>query len=279
MGTGDNGRKSDLNGMKKIMELLLAVVASFSSCTVVEDRGDCPCYLNFAHKGFNPGSCNGTMEVVVFEGKLVSDGVYSISRLKDGTDEIPVPKGFARIGCVGGLSSGRLVDSLMVIPAGSDCDPIYAFSSTAEAFGEVAYVNGMIRKNHVVLRIVMENGSGGVYPFSVRVGSNVSGMNLLTMEPLEGFFSHKASKEAEGVFSMRLPRQMDDSMVLEILKTDGSDEKVDELPLGTYLVDGLGYDWAAPDLADINVYINYSRSSISISVSDWELGGVFEVEI
>lgn len=265
--------------MKKIMELLLAVAASFSSCTVLEDRGECPCYLNFAHKGFSPGSYNGTMEVVVFEGKRVSDGVYSVSRMKDGTEEIPVPKGSARIGGVGGLSSGRLLDSLMVIPAGSDCDPIYAFSSTAEAFGEVAYVNGTIRKSHAVIRILMENGSGAVYPFSVRLRSNVSGMNLLTMEPVEGFFSHKASKEAEGVFSMKLPRQMDDSLVLEILKADGSDEKVDELPLGTYLVEGLGYDWAALDLADINVYINYSRSSISINVSDWNLGGVFEFEI
>lgn len=278
MGTGVYGCQSDLIGMKKIIELFL-VIASFSSCTVLEDRGECPCYLNFAHKGFNPGSYEGTMEVVVFGEKLVSDGVHSVSRLKDGTDEIPVPKGIVRMGGIGGLSSGRVLDSLMVIPAGSDCDPIYAFSSTAEAFGEVAYVCGTIRKNHSVIRIVMENSSGDVYPFSVRLRSNVSGMNLLTLEPVEGLFSHNASKEAEGVFSMRLPRQKDDSLVLEILKADGSEEKIDELPLGTYLVDGLGYDWTALDLADINVYINYSRSIISVNVSDWGPGGVFEFEI
>ena len=46
--------------------------------------------------------------------------------------------------------------------------------------------------------------------------------------------------------------------------------------MGEYILES-GYDWNAPDLEDIDVEMDFSRSSLTVSVSKWKKTLSFEI--
>lgn len=51
-----------------------------------------------------------------------------------------------------------------------------------------------------------------------------------------------------------------------------------EFALGEYIIES-GYDWSAPDLADIEIEVDYSKTDVVFKVEDWEKTVSFDVII
>lgn len=56
------------------------------------------------------------------------------------------------------------------------------------------------------------------------------------------------------------------------------DSVIRQFALGHLIIDS-GYDWTAPDLQDIEVDIDYSKSDIIFSVDGWDKEMSFDVTI
>ena len=110
--------------------------------------------------------------------------------------------------------------------------------------------------------------------------------------PVLGEFRY-APMQKNGVYQVRVPRQVDNSLELVMLEIpdqvgydgeempgqagdDGERTVVDRLPLGEYIARS-GYDWTAEDLADVNVALDLEMQQVMITVSGWD--GVVVMDI
>ena len=95
---------------------------------------------------------------------------------------------------------------------------------------------------------------------------NVGGWNR-DGSPAEGSFSRRILPGSDGHASLRLPRQGDDSLLMHVVF---SDRVVRTFALGSYIA-AAGYDWTAPDLADLTLHIDFSVTSVTISTDLWTM--------
>ena len=79
--------------------------------------------------------------------------------------------------------------------------------------------------------------------------------------------------DAEGMCQLALPRQTDDSLVLEVHDDTGV---LRAFALGEYVA-ASGYDWDADDLKDITISLDYALTRIVIEVGDWREEYYFDV--
>ena len=77
--------------------------------------------------------------------------------------------------------------------------------------------------------------------------------------------------EAHGV----LPRQIDNSLLLDIISDD---DRRRTFAIGNY-IEASGYDWESMDLKDITLDIDYARTDITFRIDAWERTVQFEVVI
>lgn len=250
-----------------------AILAAMTavSCSVKEDRASCPCWLTIDMTG-----CTQTPAPYV-------SGVSSERTLE--TRESPearnetfeVDRDIVRtfVCAVPGMAEGRLDGSVYHIRDGHDAYSLWAFAGTADCRGESATVEARLHKQYatVTLRVAGEE-SGSPYPFTLCVNGEVCGMDMLTLSPVRGEF-HVKLEESDGSFMFNLPRQLPED---RLWLTAAHGENADTLPLGEWILEA-GYDWTADDLKDIDMELDYSRASVTISVEGWEEGNSITVEI
>ena len=122
---------------------------------------------------------------------------------------------------------------------------------------------------------------GYTSPYRIEVWGNVAGVSAWDLMPLDGDFRFAPSLE-NGVYQVRVPRQVDNSLELVMLEIpgqvgyDGERVVVDRLPLGEYIARS-GYDWTAEDLDDVNVALDLEMQQVMITVSGWD--GVVVMDI
>ena len=92
---------------------------------------------------------------------------------------------------------------------------------------------------------------------------------------LKGDFLVECRPDERGVCSVRLPRQTESSLMLNILDGGAS---VREFALGEYIA-ASGFDWSSPDLGDLTIAVDFALTRISLSVDDWNRTFEFNVEI
>jgi hypothetical protein len=131
-----------------------------------------------------------------------------------------------------------------------------------------------LHKEYCMLTVSMKASFGAAArPYRIRLEGNVSGC-LMDGTPAEGLFSCFSSPSAGGLCHLNVPRQRDGSLRLEVHFLD-SDE-VRSFPVGKYILDS-GYDWTAPDLEDVDVEMDFSRSSLTVGTSKWKKTLSFEI--
>ena len=129
-------------------------------------------------------------------------------------------------------------------------------------------------------------------PYHIEVWGNVAGVSAWDLMPVQGEFRY-APMQKNGVYQVKVPRQVDNSLELVMLEIpdqvgydgeempgqagdDGERTVVDRLPLGEYIARS-GYDWTAEDLADVNVALDLEMQQVMITVSGWD--GVVVMDI
>ena len=267
---------------RSIYIMIMTVMMFLSSCFVKEDRDECPCWMTVempdrvGHDGSVVLRLHGNYD----EGAM--DYAYKVSesiKADVGILEYEVPRGSIGVSVV---NSARLV-----VPVGEQMDSLYGFFKPYHTRCESVKCDVELHKEFctVSFTLVDEHYES---PYDIEVRGNVSGVSPWDLVPVSGAFKYAPVAE-EGVYRVRVPRQVDASLemvMLEMLgqagydgeraEDDGERAVVNRFPLGEYIIRS-GYDWAAKDLSDVSVALDLEKQQVMVTVSGWD--GVVMMDI
>ncbi|MGM9767490.1 MAG: FimB/Mfa2 family fimbrial subunit [Candidatus Cryptobacteroides sp.] len=156
------------------------------------------------------------------------------------------------------------------IKEGSSCPEIWTAHSMADTRSDRAVVNCDLRKNHCRIRISF-NGTGS---YTIRIRGNVCGYGY-DGKPYPGSFHADAEAVGDGSLQVCVPRQKDNSLMLDLISGDGG---IRSFAIGNYLAES-GYDWSSDDLQDATITIDYAATSVTFSIDKWSRTVHFETVI
>ena len=254
----------DMNRSTFIM--FMTVMLLLPSCFVKEDRDECPCWMTVempdrvGHDGSVVLRLHGNYD----DGAM--DYAYKVSesiKADVGILEYEVPRGSVGVSVV---NSARLA-----VPVGEQMDSLYGFFKPYHTRCESVKYDVELHKEFctVSFTLVDEHYES---PYDIEVRGNVSGVSPWDLVPVSGAFKYAPVAE-EGVYRVRIPRQVDASLEMVMLSNQ---EIVSRFPLGEYIIRS-GYDWAAKDLSDVSVALDLEKQQVMVTVSGWD--GVVMMDI
>ena len=312
----------------------MAGMLFLSSCSIKEDRNGCPCWMTVempdlvGQDGRSPvGAGDDGTVVLRLRGNSDEDAInyeYQVTeevKVSSGALEYEVPRGAVgvsavafdrrgtgRVGNDGGMPDRVGHDGIagydgdeIRVPVGEQLDSLYGFFRMFYTRCESVLCNVELHKEFCTVSFTLGD-EGYVSPYDIEVWGNVAGVSVWDLMPLEGDFRFAPVPE-DGVYRVRVPRQVDNSLELVMLEIprqarndnkempdqvgydgrspvgagyDGERTVVDRLPLGEYIARS-GYDWTAEDLADVNVVLDLEMQQVMITVSGWD--GVVVMDI
>lgn len=255
----------------KVSDMLLFALSFIycAGCSVKENREDCPCRLVLDFNEVDTASVKSIDVFVRTENELVLNEVI---REEDFSEDYIAYVPRTRIRCCAWSGREDALTEALMIPYGEECPPVYIHSSMIDAIGESVTETVIMRKNfcRMTLNVRMTAQS----PVALAVLGGVDGYDA-DGKPSPGDFMVRMHPEGENVFSVTLPRQLDDSLIME---ADMGDEVLKEFPLGYYIAES-GYDWNAPDLEDLTIDLEFAVTHISMVIQGWENEYKFDVVI
>ena len=324
---------------KRFMLILMSAILALHSCFVKEDRDECPCWMTVEmpdRVGQDWRSPVGTGDdgtvVLRLRGNSDEDAVdyaYKVTeavRADVGALEYEVPRGAVGVSAVAfgneipgraeydekaagydggmhnrvwhdGKSAGYDGDEIRV-PVGEQMDSLYGFFKMYHTRCESVLCDVELHKEFCTVSFTLGE-DGYTSPYDIEVWGNVAGVSAWDLMPVQGEFRY-APMQKNGVYQVRVPRQVDNSLELVMLEIpdqvgydgeeipgqvgydgeragyDGERVVVDRLPLGEYVARS-GYDWTAEDLDDVNVALDLEMQQVMITVSGWD--GVVVMDI
>ena len=260
--------------MKRMPLRILAMSVSALSlvcCSVKEYREACPCRLVLDLSEVDTAVVRSADLYVSVPGGYVSTDVIGKEHI--GYEYVTtVPRTELVLNLSSG-SGGMMSDKGLDIPLGNECPPVYMHTSVIDGDCEVWHEKVRMRKNYCRVHMSLEGQeNSGV---SLAVKGNIAGYDAYGSPESGDFLCRSMLADPSDVCVISVPRQTDDSLVLEV--DDGSGIcKV--FTLGIY-ISSAGYDWTSPDLKDISVVLDFAISHVTLKVHGWEEEHVFDVVI
>lgn len=261
-------------------------VATLGGC-IKENRCDCPCYLMLDFSAVDGEKFDSLSIGVVGRDGFLYESSLARERFGD-TFVIEVPRGKVDL-CVvacekdSGMECGegvsradltRIVSaSGLNIPEGSQCPPLHMYTSSLDTSDDSIRDTVILHKNYCLLSIEMVS-KDSPSPFSVGIRGQVSGY-APDGSLIPGVFAVDNELSQSGRCSVRVPRQSDASLSLQVLD---SEDIVREFALGEYIVKS-GFDWTALDLEDLDVTVDFALARVAVVVREWETRYVYDLEI
>lgn len=248
------------------------------SCSVMEDRSECPCALTLDLSDVDYGLLNelGLEEMEIIVVSESADPVRKTVSLIDAPVELvlTVPRADVDLCAVcGGESIWK--DSSQLIPEGKECPRYYVFTDSFDARSENLTRKVTLHRNHCILNVRLKESYGyRPGPFQVIPEGNVCGFDY-RCEPVGGPFRCESPFSVDGICHVCIPRQKDSSLRLGFRFKDSGEVRT--FPVGEYIVQS-GYDWTAPDLEDIDLEVDFSLSGITFLISMWKKELYFEMK-
>lgn len=229
---------------------LSCAFAVFAACSVKEDREKCPCILIVSSPE------DALMRLCSDDGTFSFEG-----QVRGGVNRrVEVPRKKLS------YSFFNLCDALfdehgIYIPPGSESPPVRQMCGTVVAAGESVTLPVTLRKSHCFLTLDVHSLADPSAPGipQVCVGGGVCGW-YSSGDLRRGPFSVRMEPR-EGLCTVCLPRQADNSLTLTVSVAGVART----FALGELLASD-GYDWMAPDLEDLSVYIDYAATVLDISI-------------
>lgn len=248
------------------MQRILCFTAALllCSCSVKENRSYCPCELLVYPE--EPLKTEGSVLVsVIQDGEVVKQGMMSREDFESGTCRLTVPRRSSQITVFTGIKDMNAVSGrLLNIRYEHQCDEVYSCSDAALLDADAYDCPVMPRKNYARLFLTIIG-----LPDSARVAvsGNVKGYDILSLNPCEGLFQCSPDKDkGEQEFLVRLPRQLDNGLSLDVMK-EGSPAR--SLPIGR-MIEDTGYSYDDPDLLDVSLTVDLTKSYVFVTVDGWE---------
>lgn len=250
--------------------VLTVCVLIFAGCSVKEDRTECPCRLRLDFSEVDPSVVKSADFHLSASGGFIFTGTID-PFLFSNEVVIDVPRTQIRViaWCGAGVYAS---EGGLTIPYGEDCPPVYMHVSDVAASGESVREVVLMRKNHCRMRINVIGEDDEVVDLILR--GNVNGYGS-DGQPSKGKFVYKSAPDASGEISAVLPRQVDNTLVLEIDDGTGLSKS---FAIGEYIASS-GYDWSAPDLHDIIIDIDFAITHVSLTIMGWDEEYKYEIVI
>ena len=245
------------------LAVLFLVVAS---CNVKEDRDNCPCRLElfFSDRHLPAVICLDSGE------KQLVDTVW-----KAGVYSVDVPRGQLRLNAYSGDGGCFRPGDGFYVREGQECPPVYMCSSIL--YADRMHMMDTVSLHKIFCKITLKvRTEDGIrkYAWKLALNGGVCGYDV-EGNPVRGPFSFVARMTEDMEYVCSVPRQLDNSMVLEIRDEP---DVLRSFAVGEFIAES-GYDWSRPDLEDIVMEINYSRTGVTFNVSDWRRTVDFDVII
>ena len=242
-----------------VLPILLA-----ATCSVKEDRGDCPCVLTV-----------DTQEAV--EGDMVLNIVHQAEGIVcqeeigsyQGSFSAEVPKGVVCVTAFGNYEGWEIsADGLQIsLSEGLEPGRIYAHSDLVECYGEKAWDSIVMYKQWCTLTVVLD-AAGNWEDCSFTLEGKWNGFLVEDFSATAGSFSCPMALTSEGTVEARATRQGDDSLVIRI----SQDGQTDRLRAVGKAMAEAGYNWGAPSLDDATVLLSDCAVEVDLNASDWVVG-------
>lgn len=253
--------------MKRFNIFLVSIITLACSCSVKEDREACPCWMEI-----DLSTCHHFTDRVALKGWTDAGPVFGVNVLEEDFPRIheeEVPRKLIRYSASSTPVDATYSGTIVTIPEGRQSDRFYAYRADVPAFGESAYDKVSLHKQYAAVAVKVEDAGEGC---TVTVKGAWNGIDLTTLKPVAGSFSYVPETAEENVWYFRVPRQGDDSLVMEITGGNGHTIPYD---LGGLIRDS-GYDWKAEDLDDIMLGVDYVTGTVSVKVIGWEEGLIYD---
>lgn len=245
------------------------------SCSIKEDRSDCPCLLHMDYaqvrsderraSALNPDSL-----LVIVRG--LHNSIVKMSDYPDG-QSLYVKRTPSLLSCYLGMSQERLSSgrSRLLIPLGEESDALFSYhrylkldSNTEEEF---ITPNLCYDYTKVILSFMKEDG-GPVDDQTLRVTSSSCGLDLNTGEVIEGEFTFVMKRYDDHSWSFNMPRQAKKDIHIDALGIRG--EVLFSVDLAGEL-EKAGYDWTGESLPPLVVVnIDGENLPVAVRIIDWE---------
>lgn len=282
----------------------MAGMLFLSSCSIKEDRDGCPCWMAVdlskvaesrwkspeVQSGIDYHSVTKSLKsrqhlaesvVLRLRGNSDEDAInyeYQVTeavRADAGTLEYEVPRGSVGVSAVAFSRrvtgrAGNDGDEIR-IPVGEQMDSLYGFFKMYHTRCESVLCDVDLHKEFCTVSFTLGD-EGYSSPYDIEVWGNVVGVSAWDLMPVKGDFRY-APVQKNGVYQVRVPRQVDNSLELVMLEDS---EIVDRLPLGEYIARS-GYDWTAENLEDVHIALDLENQQVMITVSGWD--GVVVMDI
>ncbi len=255
---------------------VLLLVSLFSpSCSVKESRSACPCYTSVAVDDFIlAGFAEATVSFSA--DRLLRRETISLQEYEDVGYMIALDRRSNRAAVIAGLDKCIVRGDSLITPYGLEADPIWLFSEKFYCEGDELVINARPHKQYCRLEIVVTGLSpGDRYDCSFRVKAESCGLDLYGRQALEGEYCAWAQRSSTGDFFVRIPRQAENRLSLELLRTDAPDAPLFTIELDRKL-EAAGYDWTREDLRDISLEVDYSGTEVKLKIIDWDSDDVFK---
>ncbi len=232
--------------MKRWFILGVLGLGVLASCSVKENRGDCPCWLTVRAS---------------FPNELVSAwyGLQPVFEDLDGQQvDRQVPRGTVDVVA----SRGKFIAQ-----EGDQMNELFASLTQVDTQCEEAEVILYLHKQFARVSLEFIGAEDGRTGHIMQVQGHVKGADKHTLQPIEGTFRCTPDEPEEGGYEVRVPRQKDDSLTLLQYDLDG--RELDPIPLG-YLIKKAGFDWTQESLGDVAIRADMPTMTFHITVLQWE---------
>ena len=264
-------------GAPLVLAFLLACLCLVESCSVKEDRSDCPCMLTLDLSDVDYGLLReaGLTEMGIIVASESGTCVRKTISIEEAPREcvLAVPRSLVNLCAVCG--DGRSwKDSSAIVAEGEECPRWYVCFDSFDACRNAMTRKVALHKNHCILTVRLKNSYGvPSRKFFVFAEADVCGFDMYG-NLVAGYLKADSEESVDGAGSVCLPRQRDGSLSFRILFPDSGD--IRSFPLGEYILQS-GYDWNAADLEDIDVEVDFSLTGVSFTIDAWKKTLYFEI--
>lgn len=248
------------------------LLSALCSCSVKEERSDCPCYLEVDLSQTDAAYVR--LNAWCGMAPVFSESVPRSRR--DDFHEYRVPRGQVLLSAYREAAGLFLNGDVLAITEGSQMDSLFACTAPVDTDGDFARETIRLHKNFCTVSVVLKDEEDGRIDDSrMEVYGTVAGVNVQTLAPMPGRFFCIAEAAEGGGYVFRVPRQKDSSLLAEI-RRDGL--LVDSIPLGE-LIRKAGFDWSKESLGDVEILVDTPTAGFTITVREWDGPGSFSVTI
>ena len=237
------------NAIRYCVPLVFLLLCLCQACSIKEDREICPCFLTVVR----PDSGAGSQGDVFWYLGMIEEGEKQVC-------DIEVPRTVFRLIAVSGIVGGLSGNSVFRIGEGESYPPVYYYKTDLDAHCNSLRDTIRLHKNYCNVSIEGQVSDSFTYILAgSSCGFDWEG-NIVRGDFSSPFYREGAS------FCCRAPRQADSSLRLELYK-DGV--LLRSFPIGEMIAES-GFDWAAEDLEDIEVRLDYIDTGVDFTVNGWK---------